>query len=150
MGQRSWAVSLFLWFPGELGIEEVHLGSSRRGNRSFCIFLEKRTSCLNNMNPINYLLHLLYNFTLTLNLIKPKYMAIFLLLFHEVFRTFFALQWIKKLVSISSISYFLKIHLKKSYRGHWCWHKPSVHDQWVHEVNGLWHTNSWTMWGTLW
>ena len=114
MGQRSWAVSLFLWFPGELGIEEVHLGSSRRGNRSFYIFLEKKTSCLNNMNPINYQLHLLYNFTLTLSLIKPKYMAIFLLIFHELFRTFFfARQWIKKLVSISNISYFFLNLLKK-------------------------------------
>ena len=135
MEQRSWAVSLFLWFPGKLKIEEVHLGSSRRGNQSFGIFLEERASWLNNMNPISYQLHLLCNFTLTLSLIKRKYLAIFLLLFHDVFRTlFFSLQWIKKLVSISSISYFFKIHLKKkSYRGHWCWHKPSVHDQWVHE-----------------
>lgn len=114
MEQRSWAVSLFLWFPGKLKIEEVHLGSSRRGNQSFGIFLEERASWLNNMNPISYQLHLLCNFTLTLSLIKRKYLAIFLLLFHDVFRTlFFSLQWIKKLVSISSISYFFKIHLKK-------------------------------------
>lgn len=152
MEQRSWAVSLFLWFPGKLKIEEVHLGSSRRGNQSFGIFLEERASWLNNMNPISYELHLLCNFTLTLSLIKRKYLAIFLLLFHDVFRTlFFSLQWIKKLVSISSISYFFKIHLKKKKLQRSLMLTQAISSWPVSaRVSGLWCTNSWTTWGTLW